>query len=301
MDKISKEDKIVYVKTAIFVTVVLILFSLWFWWTKIFTSKSNVFYGMLNNSLSTLGVAKTISQEGQSGKTTQISQAQFGGRNLVNVTSDINQKSTQGDISVTTQTVSLQNEDFVRYKKIDISSKDSKKVDFSPILNKWARTSQLEGGGGAFSEALFGIVLTGNLPKNNRDQLMKLIHEKEVYKIDFTKTKVEKTHGRTIYTYDVEVNIGAYAELLKKYDELLGLKQMAQLQPEQYKNEAPIKVKLSVDVLGRQLVAIKYEQDGREEAFAGYGIRGDVKIPEDFVSRQELESKLQTLMANSNQ
>lgn len=280
---------------------VLIIFGVWLWWSLIITSKSRVFYSMLKGNLSNFGATKISKQMAPNGTTTQIAQAQFGGRNLVDITTDIDQDTVDGAVEVTTQTLSTPTEDFVRYKQIDIPQTKDKQADLSPLIGKWGRTSSLEGGGAAFSEATYGVILAGNLPKNDRDELFDMMKGKEVYKTDFSKTKKEKLDGRDVYVYEVEVNVQEYAKLLKKYDEVLGLNRMEQLAPEQYKDEQPIKITLTVDLLSRQLVRVKYIGGDQEESLKSQGIRGTTNLPTDAITRTELEGKLQELLSKAQQ
>ena len=297
MVKPDRDEKLVYIKTSMILGVILAIFLVWLWWARIYTSKGNVFNAMLSNSLSMYGVSKEVSQYGASGKMTQVSQAQFGAVNIVDIKTDIEQTTEQGDVKVTTRTLATPTEDFVRYSSIDMPTAEGKaKIDFSPLLNEWGRTSKVEGGGSTFSQAVFGIVPFGNLPADKRNQLLNIIHSKDVYKTDFSKTEIKNENGRIVYAYPVEVNVQAYAELLKTYDEMLGLKQMEQLNPDDYASAEPIKATLTADKLSRTLVKIVYGEGGQEESFSGYGVHQSVEVPETTTSRQEIESKLQKLL-----
>lgn len=297
MTKLSREDTITYAKTGSILVVILLIFLIWLWWARVYTSKSNVFNAMLSNSLSTYGVTKTVSQDDENGKLTQISQAQFGAQNVVEIKTDITQPAENGDVKVTTQTLATPTEDLVRYSSIDMPASEGKqKIDFTPLFADWGKTDKAEGGGAPFSEAIFGIVPFGNLPTTQRNQLLSIMHGKNVYKTDYSKTEVKNEAGRTVYVYKVDVNLQGYAELLKAYDAMLGLKQMEQLNPEDYASSDPIKATMTVDKLSRNLVKITYDNDGREEALGGYGIHKSIDIPTESISRQELETKLQELL-----
>lgn len=300
MKQISKEDRSVYLKTTIILGVVGVIFLVWLWWARVYTSKSNVFYAMISNNLSTRGATKTLQQDNPNGKLTQVSQAEYGANNLVNVKTDITQPAEGGDIKVSTQTLSTPTEDFVRYTSISMpQAKDKPKQDFSSLLSIWGKTLKAEGGGSAYTEAVFGVVPFGNLPHKQRNELLKIVDQQGVYKTDFSKTEVKKENGRTVYVYDVEVNVKAYAELLKAYDKMLGLKRMEALNPADYEKADPIKIKLTIDKLSRNLTKIDYKEGDREELLAGYGIAKNTDIPENTIGSQELEGKLQQILQSS--
>lgn len=297
MAKTIKEEKLVYLKTGLILGIVLVVFLSWLWWARVYTSKSNVFYGMLSNSLSTFGVSKSVSQDSVQGKMTQISQAQFGANNIVKGKTVISQPTPQGDVNVVTASIANPNDEYVSYSAIDMPAQEDKpKVDFSKLLNQWGKTTKLEGGGSTFSQTVFGIVPFGNLPANLRGQLLNIMHSKNVYKTDFAKTQVKSENGRVVYVYEVEINVQGYAELLKSYDAMLGLQQMEQLNPDEYVGTDPIKVQLTVDKLSRNLVKITQGEGQQSEVLGGQGIHNPVDVPENAISRQELESKLQNLL-----
>lgn len=150
--------------------------------------------------------------------------------------------------------------------------------------------------GGAFTESIYGVIPFGNLPSEQRNELLNIIHSQGVYKTDFSKTEIKKEGGRTVYIYDVSINLKSYATFLKAYDKMLGLKQMDSVNPADYEKADPIKVKLTVDKLSRTLSKIDYQDENSDETIAGYGIAKYVKLPENAISRQELEGKLQKLL-----
>lgn len=297
MAKISHDEKLIYSKTAAIVGLFLLIFLIWLWWARVYTSKSNVFNAMFSNSLSTFGVTKTVSQDGMSGKMTQVSQAQFGATNIVHAKTSITQPTDHGDINVVSRTITTPTEDFVTYSSIEMPSvKDKPKIDFSSLLNKWGKSTKAEGGGSAFNEMIFGIVPFGNLPADKKSKLLDIIHSKNVYKTDFSKTQVKSEYGRSVYVYEVEVNVQGYAELLKAYDAILGLKQMSEINPQDYANTPAIKSIITVDKLSRKISKVTISESNQEQSFNGYGINSPVVLPTDVISRHELEGRLQNLL-----
>lgn len=296
----SNEAKVVYLKTAAMVGIVAVLFLGWLWWAQVVMSAQNVFNGMIQKSLSTTGVTKAINQDTQSGKLEQLAQAQFGAQNLVEVKTTVNQPTEGGEAKVITQTIATPEDNFVRYKEISLPvQKDKPKTDFSSLVGTWGKEVKAEGGNGVFSEAVFGIVLFGNLPANQRDELINFMHEKNIYKVDYDKVTSKNVDGKSAYVYPVEVNTAGYVELLKKYDGMLGLGATDQLDAAAYKDKPPIKAEMSVSKNGRQLLKLKYEDEDRSETYIGYGIRKDLQVPQDAIARKQLEAKLQKLLSRS--
>ncbi len=301
MANISSEDKLVYKKTSIILGTVLVIVLAWFWWAKIYTSKANVFNAMLANNLSCFGVSKITSDEETGNSYKQISQAQFGANNIVEAKVSINQSTQAGEVNVVTRTVATPKEDFMKYELINMpESKDKPKTNFDSVLGRWAKIPESEGGGSSFSEITYSLIPFGNLPQQQRNELINLMHDQKVYKTDFSKTEVVNENRRTIYKYKVSVNPKGYAVVLKKYDQMLGRNQTAQLDPEQYSEVRPMDLEVSVDKLSRRLVEVKYDGQ-RTEAYNSQGIRKTVKLPSTNITRQELELKLQNLLSSTNE
>lgn len=296
MQKISVEDRLVYIKTVIMVGSVLVVFGIYFWWVKIYTNKQNVFNAMIVNNLSSFGISRSNSDETAGNSFKQIAQAQFGVTSLVEAKVNITQSTEDGQLNVVTRTIATPHEDFMQYSLIDMPTpKGRPRVNLDSVLGQWAKMSSLEGGGKIFSEIAYGIVPFGNFPRSQRSELINMIRSRNVYKVDFSKTEVIKEHGRDIYKYKVSVNPKSYAEVLKTFDQMLGRQQMAQLDPGQYSDMQPIEVVLGVDKLSRTLVSVSYDEN-KTESYNGYGVRKTVDLPKTELSQQELEFKLQNLL-----
>lgn len=296
MTKNLSDAQKVYLQTALFVGIFAIIGLGWLYWVKVYNSPSNIFYSMLNNSLATNGVTKTVKQEDQQGNIEQTSQAQFGARNLVDTKTTITQPTEAGDTTVVTQTIGTGTDNFMRY--VDISVPDTEGApakDFSGLTNVWGKQGVAESGQSAFSEMVFGAVLIGNLPADKRQELLDMINQKQIYTVDYAKVETKTEDGRTVIAYPVTINTKAYIELLQRYDEMLGLKLMGQLSAESYEGSQPISVKLVVDKASRNLVKIDYGE-ARQEKFIGYGIQSDVALPDNPVSQEELQVKLQEVL-----
>ncbi len=298
MTKNLTDNQKVYLQTGLMVGIVLLLGCTWLWWVKVYTNPHNIFDSMLSNSLNTYGITKTTTEEGQSGKLEQIAQGQFGARNLVQVKATVTQPTETGDAKVTTETIGNGTDNFVRYTDISVpQQKDKPALDFTSLKGTWGKQAAQEGvGNSSFSELLYGAVLFGYLPSNQRNELLGTIHNKDVYTVDYGKLEYKNENNRNIIVYPVQISTHAYVELLKQYDEMLGLKLMSQVSADQYVNAKPISLKLSVDKASRTLTKIDYGEGQRQEALSGYGIRKALDMPKDAIGADELQGKLQGIL-----
>lgn len=298
MAKITTEDKQVYIKTSIIVGIVLVLIISWLWWTAIVTSKQNVFNRMFAQSLQTYGVTKTVNQKDANGTLEERSQAQFGAQNVVEVLTTIKQDSEDNKANVVTRTIGTPTATYISYDQIDVTS-NAKQADFSQLIKKWGVQTKAEGGNAVFAEAVYGVVLFGNVSGQQKAELTAMMRDKQIYTTDFSKTEQMDIDGRLQYVYDVQIATKSYVELLKKYDSMLGMNNFQELNPDDYNDSASINVKMYIDKNAQTLTRLTYEDGGREENFSGYGLRRNVDIPEDTISREELEVQLNKVLQNS--
>jgi len=298
MTKILTENQRVYLQSGLFVLLFLVIGLGWFGWTKIYMSPKNIFNDMLSNSLNTYGVTKTTSQKDDSGQLDQISQTQFGARNLVDVKTTITQPTDGGDAVVTTQAVGNGKENYVRYVNVSVPKQEGKAdLDFSSLKGVWGKQDPQGGvGNNSFTETLYGAVLFGYLPAQQRQQLMDTMIEKGVYDVDYSKVEYKKEDGKDVIVYPVKIKTKEYVELLQQYDKILGLDLMSQLSADDYKDAAPISLSLSVNKASRNLSRISYPDGARTENLGGYGIHKELELPTESIPGTELESQLQSIL-----
>ncbi len=279
--------------------VLVFLVALGFWWTKVYESPYNVYWGMLENNLSTAGVSKHITQTSSGTKLDQTLASTFGAQNAVHaVTTLQTAKST-----VKTETISTPMRDSVRYTNITTTQKNTtgKPFDFSAILGKWAasdvkNTSSNSATSGLFAQTVLGI-MGGNLfpqasmSADQRKDLLKRLHNEVVFDTSYTDVKKTKQNGRPIYTYTVNIQPVAYVGFEKAFAQDLGLKILDDIDPNQYAGEAAIKVTISVDAWSHQLSAINFP-DHHQESYTSYGVTTPLTVPNATITGAELQSLL---------
>ena len=287
------------VKVLFLFGILALLVTGYLWWRQVYSSPRNVFDAMLENSFSTSGVAKLVSQESGSQTFDQKSAVQTSDRKIAASQTTLSQQFEEA-ATVVTETVGTPDSDFVRYSKIETSqtSQDGKPLDFSSVLGVWGRSAQAQQGatsGELYGETVLGIVPFGYLPQSQRQEIMRLIRDKNVYEIDYAKVKREIKNGRPVYIYEVEVMPEHYVEMLKAFAGMVGLNQLEQFDPAAYGEAPALHFNLSVDVWSRQLVTAEYVDSGRTETYTSYGARVKADIPEDTITVEELQTRLQSI------
>ncbi len=298
MIKNLTESQKVYLQTGLILLAFVLVGLGWLWWVKVYTSPKVIFNNMLSNSLNTYGVTKTTDQKDDTGELKQISQTQFGARNLVDVKTTITQGTDGGDAVVTTQSVGNGTDNFVRYVDVNVPKQEGKPdIDFTSLKAVWGKQDPQGGiANNSFTETLYGAVLFGYLPSQQRNELLSFMKDKDIYKVDYSKIEYKNEDGKNVIVYPVEVNTKSYVELLQKYDQILGLELMSQLSADDYANSPPITLSLSVDKVSRYLTRVTYPDGARTENLSGYGIHKDVQLPTESISSTELEGRLQNLL-----
>ncbi len=297
LSKASPEKRTV--ASLVIVAALVLLLGVWLWYQFVYSSAERVFWGMIDSSLQTNGVTRTIEQSEESSSTKQLLQLELGASNAAKSLTIIEQKNPEGETTrVVTESLGTSDANYSRYREITTPQQ----VNFGATLDTWGKEdanaqSQTQS---VLSEAVFGVVPFAKLNPAQRAEVMKFIHDKNVYKVDFATAEKASVDGTESYVYKVEIDTVSYIEMLKLVDKLMGLKQLELIDPSSYASTPVIPLELSVAVDSRQLLRARYDSVDREERFSGYGIQPGFEIPQTTVSRQDLESQLQSVLQEAN-
>lgn len=282
----------------ILVSILLLVVSLWVWWQFVFSSPRRVFEGMLETSLKTSSFTKRIEQSEEGQKLDQSVRVQTDAQDTAHSITVLSQGG-ESAASVTTEGVGTLNNDFVRYTDIKTSEKSQSgsPLNFSSVLNVWGRAvdSGNFSAGQLYSDTVLGVIPIARLSAAQKAELLNFIRDKQIYKTDYSSVERKKLNGRSVFVYKAEVKTELYVEMLKKFASMIGLKHLEDLDPDAYKDSPPIEFEISVDVLSRQLQGIKYSDSGRQETYSGYGALSEVQIPDNTITVEELQERLQNI------
>ena len=270
-------------------------YSGYVWYTKIFSNTDRIFYGMVDKSLTTDSVTRSISQNDASRSENQAYYISFSPDSAIQSVSKVDQiGQDRQKSSVTTETMGTRTADYVSYKAIQIPSTGADQPDYSKVIGKWAkRDASGDSGQQAqfLNEAIFTFIPFGNFSQENKDKLTTILHEKNVYELNNSKITYEG--GRPTLNVDVSINPRGLVETLKEYATITGLGNQDLLDPSQYDNNNSFVVGVKVDMLSRHLKKITYPGDTREETYEAYGLNKNIKLPEQTISVEDLQKQLQ--------
>lgn len=278
----------------VLVLLVVVLLAVLGWsWFRSYTSPRAVFEGMLRNNLSTTGVIRQGTTDGEGQKMEQYLQLSFAGpaaaRNVVTVTQtgENNEKST-----VKTETIGTATADYSRYLAVTTTQKGAsgKTPDFTDVVNVWGKSENRESLQ-YLTQAVLGVIPFANLPSENKAALVNGLAS--AYEVDYGKVKQQTVNGRKTWVYPVKVHTDKYVVTLKQISQALGLGDQPSLLATDFQNSPPIELSIAVDKLSRQLVQVTYTGTKQVENYSGYGLTTPIALPEKTVPFEQLQQRLQ--------
>lgn len=267
--------------------IVLVLIGLW--WNNVYQSPSNVFWGMINNSLATTGATMHVQNSVSGTKLNEYIQFELGAKNYIHSTLKLNEDGTE----VNTETIGTPSADFTRYTTISTKSATS----YNSVVGVWAKSAPLAKGQAPdpidhlFGQTVLGVVPYADLPVSTRQSLVAQAQVTKVYTID----PAHITRTGSAYTYTVKIAPKAYAAFLQQVTKDEGLGSSSEFNPNDYQsNSQPLTVQLSVSPVSRQLLEVNYG-GGHSETVNGYGIQPNITIPSHTISTVELQNRLEAI------
>lgn len=277
--------------------VLLLIIAGFVWWTQVYESPYNVYWGMLGNSLSASSVTKHIVEKSSGTNLDEYVGENFGMSNAAYARTTL----TDAASTIKTETVGTMNADFVRYTSINTKQKNKsgKAFDFSNVLGKWAKSAAQNSSNQTtavpfWAQTTLGlengnVVPIASLSATGRAALIKQLHDNTVFDTSFSNVEKSKQNGRPVYTYSLSVEPVAYVAFEKAFAADLGIKALNSLDPNNYQGEQAVKVNLTVDVHSHQLVEVSYPGTSHQEFYSSWGVPVAVPTPHATVSGQALQ------------
>jgi hypothetical protein len=271
-------------------SIILLAGSAFYWYKYVLTDPQRILNGMVDKSLQTTSVNRTVTQAQARNSVVQSVHLGFSPSLLAQSITNLEESNQSGKTKVTTETIGTKDADFVRYTAIDITGKNS--IDTKNVLNVWgSRKSEGSGEPASFlNDALFVAVPFGNLNPSQRKQVKDEIDKTKLYNIQ--EAKVQFVNGRPVADYTLNLEPKALVQVLAKYVELTGVGSDTELNPDAYEGAGKVPVKLQVDVLSRHLVSSEFGGSGRSEKYTSYNASRDVKVPTESIDIKELQKRL---------
>lgn len=298
LEELQKLDKPWFYRVAWAGGVILFLLAALLWWNYASVTPERVFWGTVNNNLVLNGVTKQVVTNEINGSMNQTQQISLGAQNVVTGTTTVEQKASDAaSTKVVTETIATPTVDFAKYVSIETAQPTGGAApNFGDALNIWSKQEVTKDSGGAFTEALYGLIPLGFVQGNQRANIVKDMQKNQVYDVQYDKLQKRREHGRLMYDYTIAVNPEQYMKTLKQIDAAMGLNQLEALDPSQYTGAQALEVRVTIDAHAQQLVSVTYPENSRIETYSGYGIFRSIELPQNATPRQELQNKLNTIL-----
>lgn len=283
-------------KFLYFVALIVLLASVFAWWQFVRNTAENTFESMLDNSFRTASVTRRVTQDSGSQSLDQIVRLQNQTQHVAHGKTILTQKVGEESTVIVTESIGTPTSDYIRYAEITTDQKTPKgdKINFGKVLNVWGKSEVTaeDSIGELYQDNALGLFLFGDFSSDQRQNLLNLIKDNNVYSTNYGSAKKFTKNGRNYYAYRVSIKPSSYVKLLKLYGEYVGINQLASLNPDSYENAQELTFNVTVDILSQRLDTISAVSGERQESFSGYGIIQPIEIPTDTISLPDLQKRL---------
>ncbi|MGZ6005587.1 MAG: hypothetical protein ACXWLH_05585 [Candidatus Saccharimonadales bacterium] len=288
-------------RLLILIAGIILVASSWFWWHNVQMSANNVFWGMIDNNLSTSGVTRHIVQSTTDKSLDQYIREQFGALNASESLITLKQTDSSGQSSVQTDTIGTVDNDYSKYISISTPEKSAKgqPIETSNVVGIWGKSADTQQGQKSvakyFQQSILTIIPFGNFNQEQRQNLIDQMHSHNIYDFSVANAKSQKMNGRAVFVYQVDIAPASYVQLMQQYVKYLGLGDIG-LDPSTYAGSPALKAEITVDKLSRQLVKISYPGSGQSETLVDQNLDQPIVLPTKTIPISELQAKIQKIV-----
>lgn len=263
------------------------------------TNTDKIFWGAVNNSLETSTFTKHSVTKSGGQSADQVVEVYLSPKQGIYSRTHYVQTGVD-EAEATTENIGTPYADYVRYTNIRTSQKSTtgKEFDFSKIVNVWGGSApdKTQTNGQQFGQSLLAAIPTASLNAAQRKQLIAMLKEKKVYNYTVKKTAQEGSLSRPSYTYTVTLTPSAYVEVLKQFGDMVGITQLKDLNPADYKNANKSQFSITVDAWSHQITNMIEPGSSKNESITGQNARKTLPdAPTNAISIDELQSRLQSV------
>lgn len=260
------------------------------------SNPDRVFWGMVNNNLSTSAYTRHTQQKSGAQSVDQIFQTATAPQHKLFSETVFNQTGADSATAVT-ENIGTPTNDYVRYTSI----KTAQNLDFSSVLNVWGVTEpevKGETSGQLYNQAVLGIIPVGNISASERRELVKLMKEKQAYSYTIVETSrsLSLPFGRPTYTMQVSIDPVGYITALKQFANSVGLNHLKDVNPADYASSQKLSFVVKIDGWTHQMIASDQNQGTKTEAISGRNMKKQLPdAPAKTIPVDELQTKLQAI------
>jgi hypothetical protein len=292
-DFVSKLRSIVTSTKFIVTMAVLVIvgtFGAWQYYNT--TDLDRVFWGTVDNNMQTSAYTRHTQQKSGGQSIDQVFETATSPQHIL-FSDTVFAQTGVDSVTAVTENIGTPSNDYVRYTSIETA----KNLDFKNILGVWGVTeSQVTGqtSGQLYNQAVLGILPTGNLPADQRREIIKIMRENNAYTYTLVETKRSLPFGRPTYNLRVTVNPVGYITALKQFARYIGLNHLEQVNPEEYAQAQKLSFGVSIDGWTHQITAT--DQGGKTETITGRNSKKQLPaVPEESIPVDQLQQQLNSV------
>jgi hypothetical protein len=255
------------------------------------------FWIAVNNSMATPSVVRTLTQGGSGNQVVQQYRFNFAPQRVVQNKVVYTEKSATTDTSVTTEGVIFPNEQFLRYTDFTNSRSDNQDTaNIDEVIGAWAiqGSEDEEQARLNYLSEQVSLVIFGNYGATFRNDVINEMQQEQVYG-NFLSVPIENSSDEgDIYTYQIEVKLRKYAEILNEAFVRAGYGEFPPLNPDNYAEDSTVNGQVVVSKENNSIIGVNF--GGREEVYGNYGVLTTVERPQSSLTVEELQQKVQELL-----
>lgn len=269
---------------------ILFIFSVYVHISTAYLTPGVVFRRMLDRSLQTTSFTRTSTQIYGATSVINISEVAYAPEPFMKGNVEVR----QGVNSIKTELFGTKEKNYVRYAAIaPDNATEEQRQQVEAVVGKWA-VQPTEGSTSFLQESVYNLIPIANLPANGRQEFIQELLDKGIYKIEANSIVREREGIRWIYTFNIKVEVGAYASLYQKYAERYGLGKLAILEGAEGVDAQSI-IALKVDAFSARLMEIDIKDADKTEVYSLDNAHRSLHRPEATLSVEDLQEKLQSL------
>lgn len=278
------------------IAAVLAVVTLWFWYTQVYLSKERRFWLAIENSLSTPSVVRTLTDGGSGNQVVQQYRFHYTPQQVIENKVEYTNKSSTVDTHVVTEGIIFPDSQFLRYNDFVNQANGNELANIDNLLGQWAGqdAEDAEESRLNYLGEYVTLVVFGNFNAEQRSDLLKRLHEKGVYKSDFSAALEDVIDDEKVLTYNVSVSLPDYVEILQDSFKAAGYGDFPPLDVDNYREGSTINASIAVRKRDNVVVGVNF--GGREERYSNYGVLKSIEAPVPTYTIEELQEKVQELI-----
>jgi len=268
--------------------------SLFVWYQRIYTDPERVFWGSIENNLSTSSVTR-VTNANQNGQTIRQTQdidfiGELSVQNKVLIEG--------GGQKVEVETRGFKDVDYIQYSAIELPDTAAQELA-ADAIGRWAKTERSDVNPDdpdtlftpqpeLVDEALLSsFLLFGNLPADKRGPLVDQL--RQAYDVGFESVVEVDIDGNTAYEYNVTIDVSKYAEALATYLRIYDKSDLADTVVSQIEPGTSVSTVITIDKKSRNLVKTSTTGSVGEETYTAHGVSRQLEKLDTDLTNEELQ------------